>query len=75
VRGLLIADIHPVSLSASPLVTTAEPPVATAAPVRRGVRASVIPGLGAALAIVLLLGLGAGRELRDRRWSALRVGL
>ena len=72
VHGLLISDVVALPPDQSPLVVTAQPAAATPPPVRRGVRASLIPGLGAGLAIVLLLALGAGREWRGWRSAALR---
>lgn len=75
VTGLLISDVTTVSADASPLVHTVPAAVATAPPARQAVRASVLPIVGAALAVVFLLGLGARRELRTRRdWQTLRFG-
>src|SRR5581483_10807233 len=51
VHGRLIADVVAVPLDQSPLLP--QPSVAVPPPVRPGVRASVVPGLGAALVIVL----------------------
>jgi PKD repeat protein len=66
VTGRLVADVTPLPAGASPLVRTspgsaaaAPPPNTTNSPV------AVIAGC---LAVVLLLGLGAGRELRGRGW-------
>jgi hypothetical protein len=75
VTGLLITDVTPVPATVSPLVHTVPAAVVTAPPARRAIRASLLPVYGAALAVVLLLGLGARRELRSRRdWRALRFG-
>jgi hypothetical protein len=64
-----------VASDASPLVRTLATPIATAPPARQAVRASLLPAFGAALGVVLLLGLGARRELRTRRdWQAVRFG-
>lgn len=75
VTGLLISDVTPLPATISPLVRVAPASVATAPPARQAIRASLLPVFGAALAVVLLLGLGARRELRTRRdWRALRFG-
>ena len=75
VTGLLVSDVTPLPADVSPLVHTVPAAVATAPPARRAIRTSLLPAFGAALAVVLLLGLGAGRELRSRRgWRALRFG-
>lgn len=75
VNGLLISDVTTVPAADSPLVRIVPAAVATAPPARRAVRASLLPAFGAALAVVLLLGLGARRELRTRRdWRTLRFG-
>jgi hypothetical protein len=75
VNGLLISDVTTVPAAVSPLVHTVPEAIATAPPARRAVRASLLPAFGAALAVVLLLGLGARRELRTRRdWRTLRFG-
>jgi hypothetical protein len=75
VNGLLISDVTTVPADASPLVHTVPAAVAIAPPARQAVRASVLPIIGAALAVIVLLGLGARRELRTRRdWQALRFG-
>ncbi len=74
VSGRLIGDVVTLPPDASPLVRRVVAAAATAPAVRRGVHASLVPGLAAALAIVVLLGLGAGRELRGRRaWRALTL--
>lgn len=75
VAGQLISDVTTVPATLSPLVHTVPAAVATAPPARRAIRASLLPAFGAGLAVVLLLGLGARRELRTRReWQALRFG-
>lgn len=71
VTGRLISDVILLPASSSPLVT-AEPGAATQTAMRQGVRASVLPILAGVAAVLLLLGLGAARELRGRR--ALRFG-
>jgi hypothetical protein len=75
VRGLLISDVIPLPASQSPLVHVVAAPSATA-PARQSPRPpSVLPIVGAGLAVVLLLGLGAGRELRGpRRRRVMAVG-
>ena len=65
VTGQLISDVTP--LATSPFVHTVPAPAATAPPARQAIRASLLPGVGAGLAVLLLLGLGAARELRGRR--------
>jgi hypothetical protein len=65
VKGQLISDVTP--LAASPLVHTVPPPAATAPPARQAIRASLLPAVGAAFAVLLLFSLGAWRELRGRR--------
>ena len=67
VVGLLVSDVTPLPSDVSPLVHTVLAPAATAPPARQAIRASLLPALGAGLAVLLLLGLGAGRELRGRR--------
>jgi PKD domain len=75
VTGRLIGSVVLLPAGASPLVHGLGGPAASPAPVRRGVVASVAPGLAGALAVILLLSLGAGRELRWRAGRrALRVG-
>ena len=75
VAGLLISDVTPLPPGASPLVHTAPARPATAPPARQAIRATLLPALGGGLAVLLLLGLGAGRELRGRRrWRALPLG-
>ena len=75
VQGQLISDVIPLSAGASPLVHVVPATVASAPPARRALRASLLPAVGATLAVVLLLGLGAVRELGWRaRRRALRPG-
>ena len=75
VAGRLISDVIPLSPDASPLVHLVPAAVASAPPGRRALRASLLPLIGGALAVVLLLALGAGRELGWRPdWRALRGG-
>jgi hypothetical protein len=72
VTGDLISHVVTLPLASSPLV---HPESGGTSPVvRQGVSASPIPALVAGLIIVLLLGLGAGRELRGRRaWRTLTL--
>ena len=75
VDGRLISDVTALGPGASPLVHVVPATVASAPPARRAIRASVLPAVGAALAVLLLLGLGAGRELGWRvRRRALTPG-
>lgn len=67
VSGQLVSDVTPVAASASPLVRVVPAALATAPPARQAIRASLLPPLGAGCAVLLLLGLGAARELRGRR--------
>jgi len=68
VVGLLVSDVRPLQSAVSPLVHTVTPAAAaTAPPARQAIRASLLPAVGAGFAVLLLLGLGAGRELRGRR--------
>jgi len=68
VTGRLISDVTPLPVGSSPLVHVT--PTAAAAPpaVRQAIRSASVSALGAALVVVVLLGLGAGRELRGRHW-------
>jgi PKD domain-containing protein len=73
VTGQLISDVTTLPAGASPLVHSVPAPTTSAPPARQAIRTSLLPALAATLAVVLLLGLGAGRELRGRRgWHALR---
>jgi PKD repeat protein len=68
VTGRLVADVTPLSAGASPLVQRS-PGSAAAAPQRpRPSTSSPLAVIGGGLAIVLLLGLGAGRELLGPGW-------
>ena len=67
VSGLLVSDVTPLAPGASPLVRVVPAAVATAPPARQAIRASLLPAFAAGFAVLLLLGLGAGRELRGRR--------
>lgn len=75
VAGQLISDVIPLGADASPLVHVVPATAASAPPARRTIRATPLTAIGAALAVVLLLGLGAGRELGWRpSWRTLRAG-
>lgn len=75
VTGRLISDVTPVPANASPLVKVAQGPPATAPAIRPATTVSLVPALAAGFAVVLLLGLGAGNELRGRRdWRTLLFG-
>jgi PKD repeat protein len=67
VSGLLVSDVTPLPAGASPLVRVVPAAVATAPPARQAIRASLLPAIGAGLAVLLLFGLGVGHELRGRR--------
>ncbi|MGH2882834.1 MAG: hypothetical protein ACRDPA_09110, partial [Solirubrobacteraceae bacterium] len=67
VSGLLVSDVRPLAPGASPLVRVIPAEVSTAPPARQAIRASLLPAFGAGFAVLVLLGLGAGRELRGRR--------
>jgi PKD domain-containing protein len=74
VAGRLISDVTTLPQGSSPLVHLI--PAAAAAPpqVRQATRSRSLAAPGAALLVALLLGLGAGWELRGRRRSrAVRV--
>ncbi len=75
VVGQLISDVTPLPAAVSPLVRIVPAPLATAPPARQAIRATILPELAGGFAVVLLLGLGASRELRGRGgWRALRPG-
>jgi PKD domain len=75
VSGQLISDVTPVPAGVSPLVHSVPPPAASAPPARQAVRTSPVPALAGVFGVVVLLALGAIRELRGRRgWQALRAG-
>ncbi|MGH2893455.1 MAG: hypothetical protein ACRDPM_09340 [Solirubrobacteraceae bacterium] len=65
--GQLIRDVSLQSASASPLVHFTPAAVTPAAEVRQASHISAAPAIAGALAVGLLLALGAGRELRGRR--------
>jgi PKD domain len=72
VAGRLISDVIPVPANDSPLVKVVPGPPATAPAIRPATSTSFVPALGAGIIVVLLLGLGAGNELRGRRdWRTL----
>ncbi len=75
VQGELISDVVPVPADRSPLVQVVSAPAA-GAPAREAAEGpSVLPIVGAALAVLVLLGLGAQRELgRPRWWPAVHIG-
>jgi PKD domain len=75
VAGQLISDVTTVPAQASPLVHSVPAPATSAPPARQAVRTSPLAAVLASLGVVLLLALGAARELRGRRgWRALRPG-
>ena len=70
-----MSDIVTLPAASSPLVYERPVAAAAAAAVRAPRGRSVLAGVAVGLLVVLLLGLGAGRELRGRRrWRSLRVG-
>lgn len=74
VSGLLISAVSPIAATQSPLVHTQPASVASAPARRVGASPTPLPAVAGGLAVVLLLGLGAGRELRGRRaWRTLRL--
>jgi len=75
ITGQLISDVTTLPAGASPLVRSVAAPAVSAPPARQALRTSTLPALAGALGVVLLLGLGAGRELRGRwGWHARRPG-
>jgi PKD repeat protein len=66
VTGRLVADVTPLPASASPLVRESPGSAAAATPTHTAT--SPAPLIAGCLAVVLLLGLGAGRELRGPGW-------
>jgi PKD repeat protein len=66
VSGRLIADVIPLSAAASPLVRSLPGSRGAAPPARQAIRASVLPALAGAFAVVIVFALGAVRELRWR---------
>lgn len=71
VSGRLIGDLALLPVAASPLAHD-EPASLATEPLRRAIRTSFMPLVVGLLVVFLLLGLGAGRELRGRR--TLRFG-
>jgi hypothetical protein len=75
VTGRLVSALVALPLSTSPLVHPEAGGRTPQPAVRQGVTVSPLGALAAALVIVGLLGLGAGRELRGRRaWRRLTFG-
>jgi PKD repeat protein len=75
VTGDLISHVVTLPLGSSPLVHPESGGTGREPVVRQGVTASPVPALVGGLIIVLLLGLGAGRELRGRRaWRTMTLG-
>jgi PKD domain len=73
VDGRVISEVTPLPLDASPLVTIVAASPATAPAVRRPAGTSIVAGLSAGLAILVLLGLGARHQLGWRRGSRTRL--
>jgi hypothetical protein len=73
VAGRLISDVTTLPAGASPLVHVTPAAVAAPPQVRQATRSRSLAAPGAALTVAVLLGLGAGWELRGRRRS--RAGL
>lgn len=67
VRGQLIADVAPVAAGAIPVVRPVAATVPGAAAVRAATQSTSLAGWLVGLAVLGLLGAGAGRELRGRR--------
>jgi PKD domain len=67
IRGRLVSGLNPLPLSASPFVRTFSSPQAPATPVRAAVKTSALAAIAGGLVFLLLLGLGAGWELRGHR--------
>jgi hypothetical protein len=67
VSGLLISDVTALPAGSSPLVHLTPAAAAPEASVRQASRLSAAPAVGGALAVGILLALGAARELRGRR--------
>ncbi len=67
VTGRLISDVTPLPVGSSPLVHVTPAAVAAPPAVRQATRTTTLSALGAALVVIVLLGLGAWRELRGRR--------
>jgi PKD domain len=76
IAGRLITGVNPLPLSRSPLVHPEAGGRSGQQVVRQGVTVSAVGALAGALTVVLLLGLGAARELRGRRtWRTLTFGI
>lgn len=77
ITGRLLGTVTALPADASPLVSVVPADaVATAPAVRRSSGgSSVLPGIGGGLAVVLLLGLGAGYQLRGRPNPVARLAL
>jgi hypothetical protein len=71
VSGRLISDVTLLPATLSPLVREAPASAASAPALRRAAGPVLAPALAAALAVILLFGLGAGHELRGRRAAQL----
>jgi hypothetical protein len=67
VAGRLISDVVTLPDGSSPLVRIVPAAAAAPPPVRQATHSRSLAAPGAALAVLLLLGLGAGWELRGRR--------
>jgi PKD repeat protein len=75
VTGRLVSDVTPLPAGQSPLVHIEAGVPETSQAARSSVGGSALPAIGAALAVLALLGLGARRELRGGRdWRTLRFG-
>ncbi|HEX3831802.1 MAG TPA: PKD domain-containing protein [Solirubrobacteraceae bacterium] len=68
VTGRLVADVTPLPASASPLVRESPGSAAAAPAPPTHTARSPAPVVAGCLAVVVLLGLGAGRELRGPGW-------
>jgi PKD repeat protein len=68
VTGRLVADVTPLPASASPLVRESPGSAAAAPAPPTHTATSPVPVIAGCLAVVLLLGLGAGREMRGAGW-------
>jgi hypothetical protein len=67
VSGRLISDVTTLPPGSSPLVHLTPAAATPEASVRQASHLSAAPAVGGALAVAVLLVLGAGRELRGRR--------
>jgi hypothetical protein len=75
VSGRLVSDVRPVAAGSSPLVRAQAATTASAAAVRRAQSPATVNEIYGALAIILLLWLGARRERAGRRRRAGRPSL